>query len=232
MADIFDEVREDLRAERAQQLLRRYGVLLVIAAVLVVIGAAGWQAWQWRKREQANDVAVMFLDGMRKSAPPPAGAAATASAGEAIGQFDKIAATGPEGYRTLARLQAASLKANGGDLPGALALWDQISADTQADPLLRDVANLMWVEHQVDSGEPAAIEGRLAPMIGEGNPWRPLALEQQALLSLRTGQDGRARDIFKRLAADPTAPEGVRARAGGLLSRLGEAPPIEPGVGG
>lgn len=231
MADIFDEVREDLRAERAQQLLRRYGVLLVIAAVLIVVGAAGWQGWQWRKREQANDIAATFLDGMRKSAPQPAGAAATPSVNEALGEFDKIAATGPEGYRTLARLRAAALKASGGDLPGALTVWDQISADTQADPLLRDVANLMWVQHQVDRGEPAAIEGRLAPMIGEGNPWRPLALEQQALLSLRTGQDGRARDIFKRIAADPAAPEGVRARAGGLLSRLGEAP-IAPGVGG
>ncbi len=232
MADIFDEVREDLRAERVQQLLRRYGVLLVIAAVLVVLGAAAWQAWQWRDRQQANTVATIFLDAMRKSATPPAGAIATPAVAEAIQQFDQIAVTGPEGYRTLARLREAALKVSAGDLPAALVLWDQVGADTKADPLLRDIANLTWVQHQVDKGDPAAIEARLAPLTNESSPWRPLAQEQQALLALRTGNDGRARDLFKRLAQDPAAPDGVRARAGGLLSRLGDAPPIDPGVGG
>jgi hypothetical protein len=111
-------------------------------------------------------------------------------------------------------------------------MWDQVASDSQADPLLRDAATLAWVQHQVDAGDPAAVEGRLAPLVGAGNPWRPLALEQQALLALRTGQDGRARDIFKQIQSDPLAPEGVRARAAGLLTRLGDAPTGAPDVGG
>ena len=40
MVDIFDEVEEDLRADRAQAFLRRYGIVFIAVAVLVVAGAA------------------------------------------------------------------------------------------------------------------------------------------------------------------------------------------------
>ncbi len=232
VVDIFDEVSEDLRADKAQALLKRYGVLLVLAAVLVVVAVAGWQAWRWRQTQQANAVATSYLDAMRNSAGPPAGDGATPSRDQAVQQFAALAATAPEGYRTLARLRAAALRATTGDLPGALGLWDQVSADTQADPLLRDVANLMWVQHQVDQGDPAAVEGRLAPLVADGNPWRPLALEQRALLLMRIGQDARARDTLKALQADAAAPDGVRGRAAGLLTRLGGAPAVPQGAGG
>ena len=136
-----------------------------------------------------------------------------------------VANTGPEGYRTLARLRAAALKADAGDLPGALALWDQVSADEAADPQLRNIANLLWVQHEVDHGDPAAVQGRLAPLIAPGNPWRPMALESQAWLLLRTGETDKARDVLRQLTGDPMAPPGVRSRAGYLLQGLGEPPP-------
>ena len=52
------------------------------------------------------------------------------------------------------------------------------------------------------------------------------------LLLMRIGQDAKARDTLKALQADPAAPDGVRGRAGGLLTRLGEAPAAVRGAGG
>ena len=125
----------------------------------------------------------------------------------------------------MARLRSAALHASTGDLPGALAIWDKLSADTAADPLLRGLADLLWVQHQVDAGDPAAVEGRLQPLVAPGNPWRPLALENQALLALRTGKTDAARETLRQLAADASAPDGVRGRANGLLARLNESAP-------
>lgn len=226
MADIFDEVNEDLRAERAKQFALRYGWIVALAAVLFVAGVGAWQGWRWYAARQANEVASAYLGAMRAvSGPAVAEGQATPSRVVGMAEFDRLANSGPEGYRSLARLRSAALHATTGDLPGALAMWDKLSADTSADPLLRDLASLMWVQHEVDSGDPAAIEGRLQPLVAGGNPWRSLALENQAWLALRTGHNDQAREILRQLTADANAPEGVRGRANGLLARLGEAAP-------
>ncbi len=226
MADIFDEVNDDLRAERARRFALRYGWLLAVLAVALLAGVGAWQGWRWYAARQSNEVASAYLGAMRAAAGPAvAEGQATPSRTAAMAEFDRLAGTAPEGYRSVARLRSAALHASTGDLPGALALWDRLSADTAADPLLRDLASLLWVQHQVDAGDPAAVEGRLQPLVAPGNPWRPLALENQALLALRTGRTDEARETLRRLAVDGTAPDGVRGRANGLLARLGEAAP-------
>lgn len=226
MADIFDEVNDDLRAERARRFALRYGWLMALLAVALVAGVGAWQAWRWRAARQTNEVASAYLGAMRQATGPAvAEGQATPSRTAAMAEFDRLAATAPEGYRSVAQLRSAALHAGNGDLPGALALWDKLSADTAADPLLRGLADLLWVQHQVDAGDPAAVEGRLQPLVAPGNPWRPLALENQALLALRTGRTDAARETLRQLAADAAAPDGVRGRANGLLVRLNESAP-------
>ena len=139
----------------------------------------------------------------------------------ALTGFEALTKDAPDGYRTLARLQAAALKADSGDLAGAASLWDQVSADSAADPLLRDLASLLWASRQVDSGDPALLEARLRPLAMPGGAWRSLAQEQLALLLLRQDKTDDAKTAFRKLAEDTTAPAGVRGRSRALLDRLG-----------
>jgi hypothetical protein len=220
VVDIFDEVDEELRAERAQQLLKRYGGLIIAAALLIVGVAAGWQAWRWYQTRQDQAAAVEYLTAMNL-VESPAGVSDAARNSAAIAMLDKLETTAPEGYRTLARLRGAAAMAASGDLPRALALWDQVAGDSSADPLLRDLANLMWVEHQIDSGDPAVLQARLKTLAAPENAWHTLADEQLALLDMRLGKPDDAKVILRRLAQDTTAPNGVRGRANILLSRLG-----------
>ena len=220
MVDIFDEVDEELRAERTQKLLMRYGGYIVAAALLIVGAAAGWQGWRWYQARQDQAAAVEYLTAMNLADATVAGTNA-ANRAAAIAGFDKLASTAPEGYRTLARLREAALKADAGDLPGAAALWDRVAADSAADSLLRDLASLMWAAHQIDSGDPSLLEARLKVLAVPDNPWHALAEEQLALLDMRVGKADAAKATLRRLAADTTAPNGVRGRASGLLNRLG-----------
>jgi hypothetical protein len=220
VVDIFDEVDEELRAERAQQFLKRYGGVIIAAAVLVVGAVAGWQGWQWYQARQDQAAAVEYLTAMNLAEPTAAGSS-EASRAVAIAAFGKIGTSGPEGYATLARLREAALKADAGDLPGAIALWDRVAADRSADPLLRELANLMWAEHQIDKADPALLEYRLKALVTPDGAWRVLAEEQLALLDLRQGKTDQARTTLRRLAQDITAPNGVRGRATALLTRLG-----------
>jgi hypothetical protein len=224
--DIFDEVADDLRAERARQLVRRTAPW-AIAAVLLVVGAiAGWQGWRYAQGRRDQAVATSFIAAMRQAdAIGPGGQNADRLA--AARAFAAIAAHAPPGYAVLARLREAALDADAGDQAAALTLWNQVSDDAGADRLLRDLATLLWVQHQVDSGDPATLQARLAPIASIDNAWRDLAMEAQALLDIRTGKKDDATATLKRIVADAAAPQDLRGRASALLVRLGA-----PGAGG
>jgi hypothetical protein len=80
---------------------------------------------------------------------------------------------------------------------------------------------LLWAEHQIDNADPSLIAARLKALAEPGNPWRPLAEEQLALLDLRQGKTAEAKTTLTHLAQEATAPTGVRGRAADLLARLG-----------
>ncbi len=216
MPDIFDEVDQDLRADRARKAMQRYGGLLLFGVALVVAGAAGWQVWKAHAEKDNARVAQLFLAALDGAAGPPGDGPKAATL-----ELEQVARDGNGGYRTLARLREAALLADGGDAAGAESLWTAVANDASADRLLRDAAVLQSVLHQIDTGNPATLADRLEPLAAPDNPWHALAEEAQALLDLRQGQRDAARDTLKRLAQDVTAPDGVRGRANGLLSRLG-----------
>jgi len=218
VVDIFDEVEEELRDERMREFLKKYSVVLIAAALLVIGGVGAWKYWAWYQERQDLAAATQYLTAATKTVP--AGAAGPNNA-LAAAAFESVAAAAPEGYRVLARLREAAARAESGDLNGASALWDQVAADGSADPLLRDLASLTWCLYHADKGDPALLEGRLKPLAAPGNAWRSLAQEQLALLALRQGHTEAARGQLQQLATDPTAPRGVRGRAGALLDRVG-----------
>lgn len=219
MVDIFDEVEEDLRAERAERLMKRYGWVMVVVAVLVVAGASGYEVWtRWQGRQDAG-VAARYVSAM--NAVDQAPAANPAARAALLAPLEQLASTAPEGYRTLARLRAAGVMADAGDLQNAVAMWNSVAADAKADPLLRDLASLMATQRQLDNGDPAQLSARLEPLALPGNAWASLAKEQLAVLDLRQGKTEDAKTKLRALSIDITAPDGVRARAGALLAGLG-----------
>jgi hypothetical protein len=220
VADIFDETQEDLRNERIRRLTIRYGSLGIVVLLLVLAGVGVWQARRWYEARQAAAAAMPYLAAMRDAdALPPGPSPVRMHLADA---FAKVAASSPEGYRTLARLREAALRSDAGDLKGALAVWDQVADDSSANRTLRDLASLLWAQHQIDHGDPAAITARLQPLEAGANPWRPLAQEAAALLALRQGDKASALHTLHTIVVDPTAPEGLRGRANGLLTLLGD----------
>lgn len=210
MADIFDEVAEELRAERAKRFWQRYGIVAIAVIVLGVAGVGGWKLWQHRQAEQAAAAVSALLAAGAQTDKPQAAEA-----------YAQAAAQAPSGVAALARLRAAAIKADTGDLQGALALWDAVAADAALDRVYRDLGSFNWVLHQIDKADPDALAARIGPLTEPGAPWRPLARELSALIDLRAGRADAARTTLSALADDPATPEGVRGRARDLLTGLG-----------
>lgn len=219
MVDIFDEVSDDLRTERAIALARRYGGALLGACVAVLIGVGAQQGYGWYQAKQNGQAASAYL---ALTGPIDAAGGNLTSDQDQAGAKSLLdfALTAPQGYKTLAELRAAALYAAAGQPDQASAQWNAVADDQAADPLLRDFATLLWAQHAMGSAPDADVLARLQPLEGEQNPYHGLAQETQALLYLAEGKTDLAQALFSQIAADPGAPDGVRNRADGLLAKL------------
>ncbi len=223
MPDIFDEVEEDLRAERARAFGRQFAGAGVAAIVLILAGTGGYVYWQESRAAAAAAVASRFIAAAAQADHAAAAPDAASPSGQAAGatqSFAAIAQAGPAGYRVLARLRLAALQWQAGQHTQANATWQALADDTAAPQLLRDLATLTSAQHQLDSADPVPMKQRLRALTGTGNPWRPLAEQLLALLDVRTGNAREAASLLQRLTVDPGAPDTMRQMATDLLTTL------------
>lgn len=213
VADIFQEVEEDVRRERFEKLWKRYGNYVVgvaLAAVLVTAGIVWWRDYQRKQNEARAERFLAALEQAGRGEADPAKAA-----------FAKLAEDGGAGYATLARLQQGALLAKAGDAAGAVKQYEAIAADGRIDQLFRDFAVVLIAQETIETADPAALTQRLQALTGDKNPWRHSATELMALLAKRAGDAAKAKELYTRLADDLTAPQGMRARATEMLAIIG-----------
>jgi hypothetical protein len=216
VVDIFDEVDEDLRAERLGRFARRYAIAFLGLAVAIVVCVGLWQAWLWHMRGRDTAAATQFLAAM--NAAGQGGSSGNRAA--LADRFAAVAATAPKGYATLAQLNQASLLADAGKTDSANVIWTKLITDDSINPVLRQVAILSWAAHSLETAEPSLIQARLQPLTADDSAWRPMAIEDLALLDLRTGNRASAARRFQSLADDETTPSDMRSMASALAQSL------------
>lgn len=213
MADIFQEVEEDVRRDRALALWRRWGGWAIGAALAVVVGVSAVTFWRQHERTGRAEAGARFSAAAQLAATDPAAAAPL---------LEAIASSGPQPYATLARMKSAQLKAAAGDSAGAAALYAQSGgAAPQAE--LREMAALLAALQNFDRAKRAEIEAQLAPLAASGRVYASSARELLALAALRDGDAKAARARLEEIGKDLAAPQALRARAAELLASLGEA---------
>lgn len=212
MADIFKEVEEDLRREKAAEWWKRYSLFIYATAALVVLGVAGYQGWRAYDQKQRAEQSDSY-----------AAALELAASGDTAGARQALAALGDpsgSGYSLLAALAQARLAAEAGDTAAAEEIWAAVADNGDAGAAVSDLGALFSVMRRMNDGDPAALHGELRPLAAEGAPYRFTALELLAALALRTGDTAAARDHLTQITDDPAAPAGSRSRAAELLASL------------
>lgn len=213
MADIFQEVEEEVRRENMQRLWRRYGryaVAGLVALALAIAGVIGWQKYS-ENRQAAR--AQAFADAITLTGD--------ADPAKATAAFQQLAQDG-DGIAALARFRSAALQVKAKDTVGAVATYDAITADASVPQPFRDASALLAALQLLDTAELAEIERRLNPITAAPNPFRFSALELIALSAQRAGDFTKARTIYTQLADNLETPTGLRGRAAEMLAALKE----------
>ena len=205
MVDVFDEVEEQLRAERYRTLALKSVPFVAAAAAAVVIGVGGYWGWNSYQTNQANKASEGYqaaIETAQKQGPA-----------KAFGQFKAVADGGAKGYKALALLQMGDIRLEENKTKEAVAYFDE-AAKAAPNPVLGDLARLKSAFALMDTASYKDIESRLTPLVGEKSPYRVYAKEALAFAKLQAGDLAGARGDFVVLSSslDNTSDE-VRQRA-------------------
>lgn len=216
VADVFNEVEEELRAARYQAIVQKGWPYAAAALVLVLLGVVGvWGYNQHARAEQAKasntyDQALQSL-----------------GAGDLNGadvKFASLAASAPPGYRTLALMQQAGIRVQKNKPAEAVRLFDQ-AAKVAPDDVLGDAARFKAALLLMQTRPLAEIQARLAPLIDDKRPYHLIAREARAMALLQAGRPQEAQADFSvlSLAQDVSKETSQRAEAARILIQTGSA---------
>lgn len=208
MADIFREIDEELRRDRAAKVWQRYQTPIIALAILIVIAAGAWRAYEYYRTKQAQEAGAKYEAALQLSREGK-GAEAEAMLGD-------VAKTGPAGYALLARFRVAAESA-ARDPEGAVKIYDSIAADTGADATLRELAKLRAGIVRLDKADAGEIQRRLEPLAQAGQPFRYSARELLALAAFKRNDFEGAGKWLDMIVVDAQAPAQIRQRAEALL---------------
>ena len=134
MADIFEEVDEEVRKDQFSEIWQKYGKLIVAGAILALASSVGyvlWDNYQFKKRAESSaqlEQALKLIDAKKEV--------------DANQVLEALAQNGTAGYTVLARFRGAGIKVQAGDYAAAAEIYDALSADSGIDTLYRDLARL------------------------------------------------------------------------------------------
>jgi hypothetical protein len=243
MSDIFQEVDEDVRRDKAADFWRRYQTPIFLLAFLVVAATGAWSYYQDKRLKAAEAANARFE-----------AAVALANEGkkaEAAAAFDAIVKDGPKGYAALARIRAAEARP---DKAQALKELNAIGEDQNVDKLMQQVAMLRAALLVLEGNDRQHLELALGPLMTADGAFRYSAQEWNGLDALANDDFDEAERVFEKVLNDRDAPQSMRQRAsaykgllhakrgpkpaaasassGGNLEKIEVTPVIEPEGGG
>lgn len=205
MTDIFQEVDDEVRRDKAAEFWKKYQNVIIAGAVLIVLAAAGFRYWQYEKDKAAQAAGDQFQ-----------AAIAAFDAGkpnETFGGLAKIAAEAPGGYRVLAEMTEAGAKAST-DPTGAIAAFQAIAGNASVDPLFRDAAKLRAAFLEINiPGQVAAGTAELTSLAAADSPYHLLARLTLGALAISRGDWDDAGKQLDDVLGDPDVSQNERLLA-------------------
>lgn len=206
----INEVTEEVRREKLFGYLRRYG-WIGVAAVLLLVGGAAWNEY---RNAQARDAAQATGDALMAALEEsdPAARAAAISGIEAEGAAAAV---------TL--LLQASTQEEAGDIAAASETLGAIAENADVPEMYRELAS--FKKAMLPADDINSRRAQLQTLSQPGEPFRLLALEQLAYLSLTEGDNDAALDLLRQIEEDASVTRGLRERVQSLMVAMGETLP-------
>lgn len=209
---LFREVDEEVRKQQLEVLWKRWGNVIIAAAVLVFVGVAAFKGWQHYELKRAEAGAAAYFEAVQL--------ADAGKAEEAAKKFAELSAGGHAGFALLAKMEEASALAAAGKTADAVKAYDAIAAQANLDSGTRNAMRIRAALLLLDSAPAAEITKRVGDLDTPENVWRNEAREILGLSAYRARDYLTADKLMNEILSDPEAPAGLRQRAQVMVSLL------------
>jgi hypothetical protein len=207
------EVDEELRKERVNQFVARYGWAIIAAIVLFIAAIGGFIWWQGQKAAQAEEQGETLLNALDLAEAGNRNGAATI--------IDQLAESDIAGYRVAALFSRANAQIAANQIPAAIQTLRSIAENQDFDEAYRQAALVRQTALEYDSLQPQVVIQRLGALARPGEPWFGTAGEMVGVAHLRMGRANLAGPLFAQIGRDENVPPSIRTRAIQMAGSLG-----------
>ena len=204
MVDFINEVEEELRKDKYNALLRKFGPYIMAILVAIVLLAGFIEYQKGKDGREARAASASYV-----SATKLADAGKTQ---QALQKFIALSKVAPAGYAGLSLSRAADLELKRGNKEMAVKYFDQAAAKFE-QPIHKDMAAYKAALIVMDLGRYDDVRARTNSLIYEDAPYGDLARELSAHADLKTDRVDEAKTKLKYLVNVPGVLPGVKDRA-------------------
>lgn len=206
----ISEVTDEVRREKLYGYLRRYG-WIAVAAVLLLVGGAAWNEYRnAQERALAEATGDALLAALEE-----------ADAGDRAEMLAQVEVEGSAAAVTL--LMRAAMQEEAGDVAAAAETLNGLAINQDIPDMYRDLA--AFKAAMLPTEDVATRRAALEALSQPGQPFRLLALEQIAYITLGEGETDGAIAVLRQIEEDAAVSRGLRERVQTLMVALGEPLP-------
>ena len=190
MADIFDEVSEDLRQDQFLQVWRKYSKVIIGFVTLIIISILGFQGYKSWKKNQLNFQAEYFFNGLEKLEDK--------KFEESIQLFLNSPSKKNDGYSMLTKFGLAEANYKNNAIEKMLLNYKDIYDNKNIDNYYQYLARFLSVIKDNKSSY-QQLHDRLKPILNSPNKLQILAAELEIILFIKFNMIKQAKESLKTL---------------------------------
>ena len=172
MADIFDEVSEDLRKDQYKQIWLKYKKIIIAFISIFVLSVLTFKYIEYYQEKKKIEIASLYFDGLKEIE--------NKNYEKAEVFFKKIIDTADLGYTVLSYFKLANIKFNTKDFPSMERYYDKIISLDNINKAYKNYALILKITNSPNINNYDKVKS-LKPFLTSPSEFQPIASELEIL---------------------------------------------------